>query len=98
MLFFDEAHLLFNGMPKDLLTYLGPFLPLKPGQFLFTCTLARFPALLASTVAGDSLFEGNIVLPLVLGAVAGTLGLLCIRNEQRIVDWLHRRRDELAPK
>ena len=96
----SALYLLFflPGMPKDLLTYLGPFLPLKPGQFLFTCTLARFPALLASTVAGDSLFEGNIVLPLVLGAVAGTLGLLCIRNEQRIVDWLHRRRDELAPK
>ena len=43
-------------------------------------------------------FEGNIVLPLVLGAVTGTLGLLCIRGEQRIVDWLHRRRDKLAPK
>ena len=38
------------------------------------------------------------MLPLVLGAVAGTLALLCIRKEQRIVDWLHRRRDELAPK
>ena len=96
----SALYLLFflPGMPKDLLTYIGPFLPLKPRQFLFICTLARFPALLASTVAGDSLFEGNIVLPLVLGAVAGTLGLLCIRNEQRIVDWLHRRRDELAPK
>ena len=96
----SALYLLFflPGMPKDLLTYLGPFLPLKPGQFLFTCTLARFPALLASTVAGDSLFEGNIVLPLVLGAVTGTLGLACIRGEQRIVDWLHRRRDKLAPK
>ena len=85
-------------MPKDLLTYIGPFLPLKPREFLFICTLARFPALLASTVAGDSLFEGNIVLPLVLGAVTGTLGLAYIRGEQRIVDWLHRRRDKLAPK
>lgn len=96
----SALYLLFflPGMPKDLLTYIGPFLPLKPRQFLFICTLARFPALLASTVAGDSLFEGNIVLPLVLGAVTGTLGLACIRGEQRIVDWLHRRRDKLAPK
>ena len=39
-----------------------------------------------------------LVMALVLGAVTGTLGLLCIRNEQRIVDWLHRRRDKLAPK
>ena len=96
----SALYLLFflPGMPKDLLTYIGPFLPLKPREFLFICTLARFPALLASTVAGDSLFEGNIVLPLALGAVTGTLGLACIRGEQRIVDWLHRRRDKLAPK
>ena len=96
----SALYLLFflPGMPKDLLTYIGPFLPLKPREFLFICTLSRFPALLASTVAGDSLFEGNIVLPLVLGAVTGTLGLTCIRGEQRIVDWLHRRRDKLAPK
>ena len=96
----SALYLLFflPGMPKDLLTYLGPFLPLKPGEFLFICTLARFPSLLASTVAGDSLFEGNLALPLVLLAVTGGLGLVCIRNEQRIVDWLHRRRDKLAPK
>ena len=96
----SALYLLFflPGMPKDLLTYIGPFLPLKPRQFLFICTLARFPALLASTVTGDSLFEGNIVLPLALGAVAGALGLACIRGEQRIVDWLHRHRDKLAPK
>lgn len=91
----SALYLLFflPGMPKDLLTYLGPFLPLKPGEFLFICTLARFPALLASTVAGNSLFEGNIVLPLVLLAVTGTLGLLGILNEDRIVARLHRRRD-----
>lgn len=96
----SALYLLFflPGMPKDLLTYIGPFLPLKPGEFLFICTLARFPCLLASTVAGDSLFEGNLALPLALLAAAGGLGLVCIRNEQRIVDWLHRRRDKLSPK
>lgn len=96
----SALYLLFflPGMPKDLLTYIGPFLPLKPGEFLFICTLARFPCLLASTVAGDSLFEGNVALPLALLVVTGGLGLLCIRNERRIVEWLHRRRDRLAPK
>lgn len=96
----SALYLLFflPGMPKDLLTYIGPFLPLKPGEFLFICTLARFPCLLASTVAGDSLFEGNVALPLALLVVTGGLGLVCIRNERRIVEWLHRRRDRLAPK
>lgn len=96
----SALYLLFflPGMPKDLLTYLGPFLPLKPGEFLLICTLARFPCLLASTVAGDSLFEGNIALPLVLLAVTGALGLVGIRNEEKIMDWLRRRKDELTSR
>lgn len=96
----SALYLLFflPGMPKDLLTYLGPFLPLKPGEFLLICTLARFPSLLASTVAGDSLFEGNIALPLVLLAVTGALGLVGIRNEEKIMDWLRRRKDELTSR
>lgn len=94
----SALYLLFflPGMPKDLLTYLGPFLPLKPAEFLIICTVARLPCLLASTVAGDSLFEGDLVLPLVLLAVAGSLGLLCVRNEHRVVEWLHRRRGRPA--
>lgn len=96
----SALYLLFflPGMPKDLLTYLGPFLPLKPGEFLLICTLARFPCLLASTVAGDSLFEGNIALPLVLLVVTGALGLVGIRNEEKIMDWLRRRKDKLTPR
>lgn len=96
----SALYLLFflPGMPKDLLTYLGPFLPLKPGEFLLICTLARFPCLLASTVAGDSLFEGNIALPLALLAVTGALGLVGIRNEEKIMDWLRRRKDELTSR
>ena len=94
----SALYLLFflPGMPKDMLTYLGPFLPIPAGEFLFICTLARFPALLASTVAGDSLAGGNLWLPLLLLAVTGTLGLLCIRNEQRILAWLHRYRDRFT--
>lgn len=45
----DEAHIRFSvflvffipGTPKDLLTYLGPFLPIPAWQFLIISTLAR---------------------------------------------------------
>lgn len=94
----DEArtrsalYLLFflPGLPKDMLTYLGPFLPIGMGEFLFVCTLARIPCLLASTVAGASLADGNLWLPVVIFFVAGAVGLYCIRREDKILAWLHR--------
>lgn len=79
------------GLPKDILTYLGPFLPLKMSEFLTICTLARLPCLLATTVAGDSLAGGEIWLPILLFLITGAIGLVCIRNEQRLLAWLHRR-------
>lgn len=86
------------GVPKDILTYLGPFLPLKMSEFLFTCTLARIPCLLATTVAGDSLADGEIWLPILLFLVTGAIGLACIRNEQRLLAWLHRRTGRPRPE
>ncbi len=86
------------GVPKDILTYLGPFLPLKMSEFLFTCTLARIPCLLATTVAGDSLADGELWLPILLFLVTGAIGLWCIRNEQRLLAWLHRRSGRLQPE
>ena len=67
-------------------------------EFLFTCTLARIPCLLATTVAGDSLADGELWLPILLFLVTGAIGLWCIRNEQRLLAWLHRRSGRLQPE
>lgn len=48
------------GTPKDLLTYLGGILPIKPGKFILISTLARFPSIISSTIAGSGLMDGNI--------------------------------------
>lgn len=96
----SALYLLFflPGVPKDMLTYAGPFLPISMGEFLFVCTLARIPFLLTSTVAGASLAEGNLWLPILLVAVTGAIGLVCIRNEEKIVNWVHSRTDRLWHK
>lgn len=47
------------GTPKDLLTYIAALLPIKPTEFILISTIARFPSVISSTWAGESLLEGN---------------------------------------
>ena len=47
------------GTPKDLLIYLGALLPIDPVRFIIITTLARFPSIISSTLAGANLLMGN---------------------------------------
>ena len=47
------------GTPKDLLTYIAELLPIKPLDFILISTVARFPSVISSTLAGASLINGN---------------------------------------
>lgn len=50
---------LIPGTPKDLLSYIGGLLPIKPLRFILISTFARFPSVVSSTVAGENLVTGN---------------------------------------
>lgn len=47
------------GTPKDLLVYISGLLPLKPLRFLVISTIARFPSIISSTLAGANLVVGD---------------------------------------
>lgn len=47
-------------VPKDFLTYIGSLLPINLKKFLFITLFARFPAIVSSTVVGDSILEGDL--------------------------------------
>ena len=47
-------------IPKDCLTYIGSLLPIKMHKFLIITSIARFPAIISSTIAGSSLLNGDI--------------------------------------
>ena len=47
------------GTPKDLLTYIAALLPIKPLDFIVISTVARFPSVISSTLAGAHLVSGN---------------------------------------
>ena len=57
------------GTPKDLLTYIGGLLPINYVKFVLICTFARFPSVISSTIAGDSIVQGKI------GMVAWAYGI-----------------------
>ena len=50
---------LIPGTPKDLLSYIGGLLPIKPLRFILISTFARFPSVVSSTIAGENLVTGN---------------------------------------
>ncbi len=49
------------GTPKDALTYLFALTPLSMGRFMFLSILARIPGVLTSTLAGDSIIQGDFI-------------------------------------
>ena len=50
---------LMPGTPKDLLVYIAGLLPIKPIKFILISTLARFPSVITSTLAGEKLASGD---------------------------------------
>lgn len=47
------------GLPKDILVYIAGLLPIKESRFLVISSLARFPSVISSTLAGANLIMGN---------------------------------------
>ncbi len=57
------------GTPKDLLTYIAALLPIKPLEFIIISTIARFPSVISSTLAGEKILAGNWQFSLMIYAV-----------------------------
>ncbi len=64
---------LIPGTPKDLLTYIGGLLPVKPLSFILIATFGRFPSVISSTIVGANLSQGNWKLSLVVYGITFVL-------------------------
>ena len=78
---------LIPGIPKDTLTYLAPLSRLSIFTFTKLSMLARFPALLMTTIMGDAAIQGNLALFLLVFAITAALGILGIQFKNRIANW-----------
>lgn len=50
---------LIPGTPKDLIVYIAALLQIDPYRFVIISSLARFPSIISSTLAGANLALGN---------------------------------------
>jgi uncharacterized membrane protein YdjX (TVP38/TMEM64 family) len=76
---------LIPGTPKDLLTWLAPLSRLPLARFVIISVAARTPAILSSTIMGDSVIQGNWVMFLVIFLIVALAGLGGIQFKDKIV-------------
>ena len=80
------------GTPKDVLTYMGPFLPIPTSHFFAVSLLARIPSIITSTFAGANIAKENWLATVLIFAVTGAVGILGILYNQTIEQWIARLR------
>lgn len=67
------------GTPKDLIVYISGLLPIKPLRLILISTFARFPSVISSTFAGNSLVQGNWQFSIIVYAITFILvGLIVV--------------------
>lgn len=74
------------GTPKDILTYLGPYIKIHPLKFILISTFARIPSIVTSTWAGNSISNNNW--GLTIGVFTGTflIALLGLFIRRKYID------------
>ena len=81
---------LIPGTPKDLLTWLTPLTSLSLPAFVVISNLARIPAILSSTIMGDSMIKGNWILTIVMFLATALTGFLGMWFKDKISEKLNR--------
>lgn len=74
------------GTPKDILTYIGGLIPIKPLNFLLISTFARFPSIITSTFAGENITNGNFnitIITFIVTFIISCIGLIVFNIIQR---------------
>lgn len=74
---------LIPGMPKDVFTYLVPLTDMRLRTFLIVTTIGRIPGVIITTYAVSDIAEGNVMVGLVIFAIAALVMLvgLIFRNK-----------------
>lgn len=86
---------LIPGLPKDVFTYLVPLTPMRPANFFILSTLGRIPGIAASAFIGNAAIQGDYTEAIIVGAIAGGLGLLGIVFNKQILALVDKIEDRL---
>ena len=72
------------GTPKDLFVYIAGLLPVSPIKFFAISTLARFPSVISSTIAGSNIITGNFHLTILTYGISFVISGIIIWFSSRI--------------
>ena len=64
------------GTPKDMLLYVGAFLPIDKWKFVLISTFARFPSVITSTIAGAGITSNNLKMTIITYIITGIIGII----------------------
>jgi len=80
---------LIPGLPKDTLCYIAGITPVKPVTFIVISSVARIPALVASSYIGANLQLGNYTVVAIVSVIACLLLFAGFFLKDRVLAFLH---------
>ncbi|MFP3043177.1 VTT domain-containing protein [Treponema primitia] len=76
---------LIPGLPKDTLTYIVPLGNIKLSRFIIISNFARIPAILTSTILGDSMISGNWLMISIFFLIIAAMGILGLLYGEKMI-------------
>lgn len=67
---------LIPGIPKDIVTYIVPFLPINFISFIIVTSIARIPSIISSTYSSNSFLNNNYTMAIIMIVIFTILAIL----------------------
>jgi uncharacterized membrane protein YdjX (TVP38/TMEM64 family) len=89
---------LIPGLPKDVFTYVVPLTDIRPHTFFVLATIARAPAVFATTFVVTAFKAGDYLSMIIVAVIFGGLGLIGIFFNQKIMDGVEKLMKRFSPR
>lgn len=76
------------GIPKDIITYLVPFLPINFYTFITVTSIARIPSIISSTYSSTSILNNNYTIAIILIVIFSLLAIFGFLFKDKIINAL----------
>lgn len=84
---------LIPGLPKDIITYCVPFLPISFTSFIAVTSVARIPSIISSTYSSHSILNNNYIIPLIVISIFVILAILGFIFKDKIIKHIKNKND-----
>jgi len=89
---------LIPGIPKDIITYLVPFLPIGFVPFILVTSIARIPSIISSTYSSYSILEQNYLIAIIVIITFTILAILGFIFKDKIMNLIRKNSEKETEK